>query len=288
MVVVTDKIERFEYVQLSSIIGISPVACKGFAARGEKKVQRQSIIKTVVSWESEGSALSEGITTTARVRPRSKRQQVRGSVWKMIIDGHYPPGSQLIQQKLAKQLGASVSVIREVLFDLANEGLVRSEENLGFFVGDLTIKSIREAFVVRAVHDGLAARLCCQRASRQDVAELRETIEKAHRLCCSGDDEHVEEGVRVDRRMHDRVIEIAGNEVLLRARRSYWIPVITASSISAGRLEDTYQEHLRVIEAIERNRLEEAERFMREHIGNGLDQVEKLVEAGEADLKWYV
>lgn len=232
--------------------------------------------------------MSQGISTTVRARPLSKRQQVRGSVWKMIIDGHYPPGSRLIQQELARELDTSVSVVREVLFELANEGLVRSEENLGFFVGEFTMKSVREAFLVRAVHDGLAARLCCQRASRQDVAELREMIEKTHRLCCSDNDEHTEEGVRVDRRMHDRVIEIAGNEALLRARRSYWIPVITTNNISARRLEDTYQEHLRIIEAVERNRPDEAERSMQEHIGNGLDQVEKLVEAGEADLKWYV
>ena len=206
----------------------------------------------------------------------------------MIVEGRCPPGSRVIQQELAKQLGASVSVVREVLIELANEGLLRSEENLGFFVGEFSLKSVTEAFQVRAVQDGLAARLCCRRASRQDVAELREMIERTHRLLSSDDDEHIEEGVRLDRRMHDRFVEIAGNEALLRARRSYWVPVVTANNIRPGRLEDTHREHLGIIEAIEENRPEEAERLMREHISNGLDQVEELVEAGEADLKWYV
>ena len=64
-------------------------------------------------------------------KPRARRQHVRVGLQKMIFDGHWPAGARLIQQEVAAQFGTSVGVVREVLLELANAGLVEVEENHG-------------------------------------------------------------------------------------------------------------------------------------------------------------
>jgi DNA-binding GntR family transcriptional regulator len=181
-----------------------------------------------------------------------------------------------------------VSVVREVLFELASVGLLRAEENLGFFVDKLDIGKLVEAWQVRAVLDGLAARLCCRRASRQDIAELLEMVERCYQLCCSDNEEHVQQGIRLDRQLHERIVETAGNESLSRAKRSFWMPMVGGDEMPSARREATHLEHKRIIEAIEQDQPDEAERLMREHICNGQRYILEFVETGIADLKWYL
>jgi len=218
----------------------------------------------------------------------SKRQQVREQLREMIFNGRYRPGTRLIQQELATQLGCSVSVMREVLLELAGVGLLRAEENVGFFVDRLDAAKLVDAWEVREVLEGLAARLCCQRASRQNVAELRELAECSYRLCCSSKESQVQEGVRLDRQLHERIVEIGGNEALQRAKRSFWLPMIAGDAVPQRRRKATYLEHKRLVAAIEQDRSDDAERLMREHLANAQRHILESVQTGKADLKWYV
>src|SRR5262245_18461541 len=90
-----------------------------------------------------------------------------------IGDGKLPPGSKLLQRHLADEFGVSVSVVREALFELKSLGLVNVVPNFGAVVGNLNAKTLVDALQVREMLEGLAARLCCERASRSDVRELR-------------------------------------------------------------------------------------------------------------------
>lgn len=222
------------------------------------------------------------------LQPRPKRQQVRKTLREMILDGCCAPGSRLVQQELADGLGASVSMVREVLLELVSVGLVRAEENLGFFVCKLDMRRVTEAYQVRAVHDGLAARLCCQRSSRQDIAWLKKIVERSHELRCSDNKDEVIESVQLDRQLHERIVKIAGSEALRLARQSCRVPVVAVDNIPEGRRKATYQEHLNIIESIEQNRSEEAEQLMREHVTSALHHIEKMAEAEDVELKWYV
>src|SRR5688572_31394801 len=99
------------------------------------------------------------------------RSRVREDVRRLILSGELRPGTRLTQQQLAKRFGVAQSVIRESLLELQFSGLVRSVDNLGIFVSDLDVDRLLEGYEVREVLEGLAARLCCERASRADVRE---------------------------------------------------------------------------------------------------------------------
>src|SRR5881394_506931 len=112
-------------------------------------------------------AMNGSSQTTARGR-------VREDVRRLILTGELKPGTRLTQQHLAKRFGVAQSVVRESLLELQATGLVRSVDNLGIFVSDLDENRLLSAYEVREVLEGLAARCCCERASRADVRDMYE------------------------------------------------------------------------------------------------------------------
>ena len=62
------------------------------------------------------------------------RQRVGQELRRLIISGKLRPGQRIIQQRLARQMGVSQSVVREAMLEMQCTGLVESVDNLGMFV----------------------------------------------------------------------------------------------------------------------------------------------------------
>jgi len=111
---------------------------------------------------------------------RTQRQRVVDAIQKAILDGKLKPGDPLRQIPLSKQHGVSQSVIRESLQTLEQQGLATGADKLGFVVRTLGKQELVDAYRVREVLEGLAARLCCRKASRDDVDLLQKLAEQIH------------------------------------------------------------------------------------------------------------
>ena len=106
------------------------------------------------------------------------RHRVRDGIQQLILSGEYRPGQRLVQQELAARFGVAQSVVRESLLELQFCGLVEAVDNLGMFVSGLGARTLVEAYEIREMLEGLAARLCCEHASRADLRELHELAEQ--------------------------------------------------------------------------------------------------------------
>src|SRR5437667_6189130 len=95
------------------------------------------------------------------------RHQVRDTLQRMILAGERPPGTKLVQQQLARSFGVAQGVVREALLELQAFGLVESIDNRGVYVSELSVKRLLDSFDVREIHEGLAARLCCEHLNRR-------------------------------------------------------------------------------------------------------------------------
>ncbi len=221
-----------------------------------------------------------------RGKRHAKRQRVRGELRSMILDGRCPPGARLMQKELAKELGSSVNVIRELLYEFQSVGLVEPCIDSGFSVCRLDEEKLIDGLRVRAALDSLAARLCCGRASQMDVRQLREMATKIYDAQSLGTEEAVKKALLVDQRLHRRIVEIARNDSLSRARQSYWIPTL-AFPPEEGWGTNPEFEHVDVIEAIEANRPTDAERLMRKHVEDSLRFVRKQLETGKVEVRWW-
>ncbi|MFZ3215801.1 MAG: GntR family transcriptional regulator [Candidatus Acidiferrales bacterium] len=105
------------------------------------------------------------------------RRQVLDEIRQSIIAGRLEPGSRLIERKLIAMMGVSRTVIREALRQLESEGLVSIIANKGPIVRELTLAEARDLYSIRAVLEGLAARLFAQNAKDSDIESLERELE---------------------------------------------------------------------------------------------------------------
>ena len=214
--------------------------------------------------------------TTARAR-------VRDELRKLILTGELSPGSRLTQQQLAKRFGVAQSVVRESLLELQSTGLVESVDNLGVFVAGLDNAKLLEAYQVREMLEGLAARMCCERASRADVKQLMDMVERIHRL---GMEEKAEERGALDRQFHHRTIVISQNTILLRVVDAYHVLGMT---VQASRPHDIIRaEHETIVRAIENNKPDEAEYAARQHVAGARHAIQKQIAEHNFVPKWVL
>src|SRR5271167_1412107 len=87
------------------------------------------------------------------------RKQVLDELRQSIISGRLSPGERLVERELISMMGVSRTVIREALRQLESEGLVAIIPNKGPIVRTLTWEEAQDLYAIRAVLEGLAARL---------------------------------------------------------------------------------------------------------------------------------
>src|ERR1700723_2359437 len=141
------------------------------------------------------------------LKPRVARHDVSEEIQRRILSGESKPGERLSQQSLARELGVAQGTVRESLLELQWLGLVESVDHLGVFVDNLDASRICEAYMVREVMEGLAARLACSHASRRDITELRNMADNIHKLAQMKDDQ----AASLDRNFHLHITELSRN-----------------------------------------------------------------------------
>jgi DNA-binding GntR family transcriptional regulator len=144
------------------------------------------------------------------------RGQVRQALTERILAGHYAPGERLVELRIARELGTSQGSVREALRELEASRLVESEPRRGTRVRVVSPREEREAYFVRGVLEEAAAPAAVITLAG-DVAELRCEAAGVLRACAAGDMAAQAAHVYA---FHRRVVEAAGNEVLLRVWES--------------------------------------------------------------------
>ena len=214
------------------------------------------------------------------VKPRVVRHEVRDEIQRRILSGESKPGERLSQQSLARELGVAQGTVRESLLELQWLGLVESVDHLGVFVEKLDAARICEAYLVREVMEGLAARLACKTASRSDISELKNMAERIYKLA----QEDNSETASLDRIFHLRITEITRNDTLLRLSKTYRALGMIVRAFREPSV--IYTEHSKIIEAIEHNFAEEAERQARMHVLSARETIEAQAQLGKFVPQW--
>ena len=209
------------------------------------------------------------------------RHHVREEIQRRILSGESQPGERLTQQSLAKELGVAQGTVRESLLELQWLGLVESIDRLGVFVGKLDAARLCEAYQVREFLEGLAARLACEHASRADMAGLKKMADHIWNL---SKEKKEEEMGAADRAFHLQIMNLSRNKILLRLAEGYRVLGMAVRASRDPRA--VYDEHLRIVEAIDHNFPDEAERLMRQHVAEARRMIEQQAAKNEFTPKW--
>ena len=178
--------------------------------------------------------------------PRS--QQVSEQIRAMILGGRLRPGERLVEDKLSAELGVSRVPVREALLALSAQGLVRLEPRRGATVAEVTPRIVAELVEVRALLEGLNAKLAAQRHDPEIVAQLRDTLERGNAAAQSGTREEL---ARLNAEFHDRLAEASRNSVLSDVMRGLRERTSLAFAINGrARAREDWQEHAGVLAAV--------------------------------------
>lgn len=215
----------------------------------------------------------------------SSRVAVFEELQDRICAGKLAPGSKLLQRHLADEFGVAVSVVREALFELKSCGLVSVVPNLGAVVANLNAQTICDALQVREMLEGLAARLCCERASRTDLRELRGLADDLWRRASQ---ESLTRLVTIDLQFHTRIIQISGNEMIDRLTHNYRVlgPLAQRKCVTEDEHRLFHKQHRAIVDAIASNLPDEAEIAARDHVRTVRQLAEEAFAHGDCQFPW--
>jgi DNA-binding GntR family transcriptional regulator len=197
-------------------------------------------------------------------RHLSLRDQVLTELRRRIVDAQYLPGERLTEERLAADFGVSRNPVREALRVVEAEGFVEVQPRRGAVVATPDADTMRDMFAVRALLEPLAARLAAERATDAELASLRALLDEARRATEGDDFNRVAE---LNSALHSRVFELAGNRWLVQFsvamyRHVHWVFRLGA----ATRAAHSWEEHVRLVEALEAHDADAAELAAAEHV----------------------
>ncbi|MDP9792304.1 DNA-binding GntR family transcriptional regulator [Catenuloplanes nepalensis] len=160
------------------------------------------------------------MTTPApgRAGRRGLAEESADRIREAILAGEVPPGGPLREVELATGLGVGRGSVREGLWILEREGLIRSAWHRGTTVIDITPDDIREVYAVRAALDRLAAVTARDTATEAQLGELDGLVgTMAAEVAGNPAGPRL---VALDIAFHDAVYVAAGNRRLTEAWRA--------------------------------------------------------------------
>jgi len=212
---------------------------------------------------------------------RPLREAVRDTLRTRIFEGHYAPGTRLVERDLAAEFNVSRLPIREALRMLRQEGLIRDRASRGSEVAGLSAKDVEDLFDVRESLEVLACRLAASRATEEDLKRLAGLLDDAERFLAKGS---ILEAHRANSEFHDAITAIANNNFLRSALeplqgRMHWL------FRHVSDLPELIQEHRDLYAAIASGDPERAAAQSASHIGKYREQFPEDSPASELTLQ---
>lgn len=195
--------------------------------------------------------------------------RVASQLSRLILTGRLRPGTKLVEATLARQLGVSRAPLREALKELERFGLVTKWSRRGTRVADLSPRDVKEIYEVKAMIEGLAARLGAERITASELARLKGLYRTMERLALAGDRVGY---LTASRRFHQAFIEASGNSRLVQMyeamrRQIWWLGTMILTQ--SDRHKTSVKEHQEILNALAARDAKRAEAVTEDHVRRG-------------------
>jgi DNA-binding GntR family transcriptional regulator len=175
------------------------------------------------------------------------------------------------------QLAIGRSPLREILFRLQEENLIKPLPRLGYMVTTLDIFEVRELVELRRELEGYAGYLAAQRITTEQLEDLRTIIREAESEPPETKDvSNITE--YFDTRFHSLLYQAAGNQKLMKVLQDLHIVMLRIwfhVGLDAIGFAHQAQNFYDVLEALEQKDPEKARTVMEDHVDLYAAQVKK-------------
>jgi len=188
-----------------------------------------------------------------------------------ILDGTFPPGSQLRETYLAKDMGVSRTTLREALQRLDEEGLVTRIPFRGAFVAEVSGRVIAEIESLRSVLEAFAVELALPTLlTPEGAAELTEAVEA---LIAKTRDEDLAGSIDAHLAVHRALYRASGHQLLFEMWESWESQLrlfLAVDHRSFAHLADLASSHQRLLDRIRSGDMDAIREDLATHIRPGL------------------
>lgn len=228
---------------------------KTISARGK------NVLTTVLDWGTVRPVRRLVIRNSKTIRKR-----IYDHIREQLLNGEIPPNHHLIEAKIAREIGTSRTPVREALHSLELEGLIESVPRIGYVVKPVSEEEVEEICAIRIVIEALALRWAMRKAYGKLVEELRRNMslqkEKISRQDFMG-------FIELDAQFHEIITRHSGSKRLLelaQTLRQHMLRYRIRSMYTTDNALDAMKGHKGILEAIEKNDLEEVDKALAYHL----------------------
>ena len=184
---------------------------------------------------------------------------------KAIVEHRLHPGTKLAEQKVADHFGVSRTLVRQALFQLSQNRLIRMEPARGAFVATPSVTEAKQVFAVRRMLEAGMTHAFVRGAKQEHIDALKDHIAEEEAAVMRGD---VPGRTTLLGDFHVRMAQLMGNEVLAHLMMDLLsrCALITLMYQSAGAAEHSHVEHRAIVDALQARDEALALRLMDEHL----------------------
>jgi DNA-binding GntR family transcriptional regulator len=187
------------------------------------------------------------------------------SLTRAIVEHRLQPGAKLVEQKLADQYGVSRTLVRQALYRLSQNRLIKIEPARGAFVAAPSATEAKQVFEVRRMLEAGMVRAFVATAKAADIKVLQTHIAQ-EKLAVQGGDVPGRTELLGD--FHVRMAQLMHNDVLAQLltdliSRSALITLMYQTSSAAAH---SHEEHAQIVKTIKARDAERAIELMDAHL----------------------
>ena len=228
------------------------------------------------------------------VRPQPIFAQIIELIKNQILDGTLAPGVQLpSERQFSEMMGVNRHTVREALKVLEYMGVVQSKTGVGTIINNIGQEILVDRIVhaekfsprtflfelmeLRHILEPSIAALAAERATKQELAAMRQTIEDF-----GNEFKENKIGTEADERLHIALATATHNSTLARLTEPIVLMLSEFREKSLkikNRRQETFKEHQRIYLAIKNRNPQEARIAMSDH----LSKVEQVLNRTQED-----
>ncbi len=188
------------------------------------------------------------------------------------------PGDRFTESEISERFGVSRTPVRQALFRLQQEGYVEVSFRSGWRVLPFDFKKFEQLYDLRMVLETTAAQRLCTGTQRIDRA-LLDALGAVWLVPPAERSADMEQVSKWDEEFHCALVAAAGNAEMAKVHRDVTerIRIIRRLDFTKqARIDATYDEHGKILKAIQRKRGDQASMLLRAHIETSQAEVRKI------------
>ncbi len=209
---------------------------------------------------------------------RSRADEVYEQLKRDVANFQLVPGDRFTENEISERLGVSRTPVRQALFRLQQEGFVEVLFRSGWRVLPFDFDQFEQLYDLRMVLETTAIHRLCEDAVRVDHA-LLDALAAIWLVPAAARSSDMAQVSQWDEEFHCQIVAAAGNGEMARVHREVTdrIRIIRRLDFTQQpRIDATYEEHGKILKAVQRKRGDQAAMLMRAHIETSQSEVRKI------------